>query len=124
MSDSAIFNAAVKLPADQRTAYLDQACGNDQSLRQDVESLLRAHEGQGLPLRLEAGNDFAAVHARLDDLQRYFSANRMKLFRDKDQAEASLANLFHEAIGADARPGSFGDRLVSGGFGGRPAPGR
>jgi serine/threonine protein kinase len=47
MSDSAIFKAAVKLPADQRAAYLDQACGNDQSLRQDVESLLRAHEAQG-----------------------------------------------------------------------------
>jgi serine/threonine protein kinase len=47
MSDSGIFKAAVKLPADERMAYLDQACGDDQELRQEVESLLRAHEAPG-----------------------------------------------------------------------------
>lgn len=47
MSDSGIFKAAVKLPANQRAAYLDQACGNNQALRQEVESLLRAHEAPG-----------------------------------------------------------------------------
>jgi len=29
MSDSGIFKAAVKLPADQRAAYLDRACDAD-----------------------------------------------------------------------------------------------
>jgi WD40 repeat protein/serine/threonine protein kinase len=47
MSDSGIFKAAVKLPADQRAAYLDHACGDNQALRQEVESLLQAHEVPG-----------------------------------------------------------------------------
>src|SRR5947209_1576261 len=45
MSESAIFNAAVKLPPAERTSYLDQACGDNADLRRDVESLIVAHEG-------------------------------------------------------------------------------
>jgi hypothetical protein len=44
MSDSGIFKAAIKLPADQRAAYLDRACDADPELRREVESLLRAHD--------------------------------------------------------------------------------
>jgi serine/threonine protein kinase len=44
MSESAIFNAAVKLSPDQRPAYLDRACGADPDLRHEVESLLKAHD--------------------------------------------------------------------------------
>ena len=40
MSDSEIFKAAVKLPPDRRKDYLDQACGANRKLRQEVESLL------------------------------------------------------------------------------------
>jgi WD40 repeat protein len=40
----AILNAALELPAGQRAAYLDHACANDASLRQQVEGLLQAHE--------------------------------------------------------------------------------
>jgi serine/threonine protein kinase len=47
MSDSGIFKAAVKLTADQRAAYLDQACGDNPALRREIESLLRAHEAPG-----------------------------------------------------------------------------
>jgi WD40 repeat protein/serine/threonine protein kinase len=47
MSDSGIFNTAVKLPADQRAAYLDQACGDNLALRREIESLLKAHEAPG-----------------------------------------------------------------------------
>ncbi len=28
-------------------AYLEQACGNDAALRQEVDSLLKAHEAEG-----------------------------------------------------------------------------
>src|SRR5262245_48892864 len=41
-----VFRAAAEIPPDQRAGFLDQACGNDQSLRQAVESLLR-HDSQG-----------------------------------------------------------------------------
>jgi serine/threonine protein kinase/tetratricopeptide (TPR) repeat protein len=44
MSESGIFKAAVKLPSEQRAAFLDSACGDNSALRQDLESLLQAHE--------------------------------------------------------------------------------
>ena len=36
------FEAAVEKPADARTAYLDEACGDDEALRREVEALLAA----------------------------------------------------------------------------------
>jgi serine/threonine protein kinase len=47
MSDSGIFKAAVKLSPERRAAYLDQACGTNQALRREVESLLQAHDEPG-----------------------------------------------------------------------------
>ena len=44
MSESGIFKTAVKLPTDQRAAYLDQACDGDTALRNELESLLRAYD--------------------------------------------------------------------------------
>lgn len=44
MTESHIFNAAVKLPPESRRAYLDQVCGADDKLRGEVESLLAAHD--------------------------------------------------------------------------------
>src|ERR1043166_4493193 len=39
-----IFHAALSLPPDERRAYLERACGDDDSLRQAVESLIKSHE--------------------------------------------------------------------------------
>ncbi len=36
----ALYHAALAQPADERTRFLDQACGADTALRQDVDSLL------------------------------------------------------------------------------------
>jgi serine/threonine protein kinase len=47
MSESGIFKAAVKLPRDRRLAFLDDACGPDQALRREIESLLSAHDAAG-----------------------------------------------------------------------------
>jgi serine/threonine protein kinase len=43
----AVFAAALELPADQRGAYLDQACAGDAALRRQVEALLRVHDDAG-----------------------------------------------------------------------------
>jgi hypothetical protein len=43
----AVFAAALELPADQRGAYLDQACAGDADLRRQVEALLRVHDDAG-----------------------------------------------------------------------------
>src|SRR2546421_3617993 len=42
-----IFQAALDLAADQRTAYLDQACAGDEDLRDQVESLISSYEQAG-----------------------------------------------------------------------------
>lgn len=39
-----VLAAALETQEGQRSAFLDTACGDDQSLRQEVESLLTAHE--------------------------------------------------------------------------------
>src|SRR5215471_7936375 len=41
--EEAILEQALALPASERAAFLDRACGNDAPLRQLVEGLLRAH---------------------------------------------------------------------------------
>lgn len=39
-----VYERALELPSDQRTAYLDEACGADRDLRREVDSLLRAQD--------------------------------------------------------------------------------
>src|ERR1041384_8512192 len=39
----ALFSAALELSADQRAAYLAEACADDPALRQALEALLRVH---------------------------------------------------------------------------------
>ncbi|HXJ72780.1 MAG TPA: serine/threonine protein kinase, partial [Candidatus Dormibacteraeota bacterium] len=42
--EEAIFDAALALPPEQRKAYLDRACGDDATLRNHLEVLMRSHE--------------------------------------------------------------------------------
>jgi serine/threonine protein kinase/Tfp pilus assembly protein PilF len=43
----AIFTEAIQLPAEERAAFLDRACGGNVKLRQRVEALLLTHESVG-----------------------------------------------------------------------------
>jgi serine/threonine protein kinase/WD40 repeat protein/regulation of enolase protein 1 (concanavalin A-like superfamily) len=47
MNESVIFNAALKLPKDQRSAFLDAACAGNPQLRSEVAGLLQEHDGAG-----------------------------------------------------------------------------
>ena len=47
MNVSVIFNAAVQLPIDRRSDFLDAACEGDQRLRAEIDELLREHESVG-----------------------------------------------------------------------------
>ena len=67
------------------------------------------HHGQGLPLRLKAGDHVAAGHAGADELQRHFSLDRFGLLRHIDQTHAALGDLFAELVGADLDAGFLGD---------------
>src|SRR5262245_61304769 len=42
-----IFNAAIDRPIDERESFLSEACGDDQSLRRQVEHLIDCHEKAG-----------------------------------------------------------------------------
>jgi WD40 repeat protein/serine/threonine protein kinase len=74
----AVFAAASELPADQRGAYLDQACAGDAALRRQVEALLRVHDDAGnffdklaaaaQPSLAEGARPSESDHARPSDL--------------------------------------------------------
>ena len=55
------------------------------------------HGGEHAPLLLEAGEDLAGVHAALQELERDFTLDGVRLLRTPDEAEAALAELFHQA---------------------------
>ena len=67
------------------------------------------HQGQGLALGLEAGDDFPGVHSRLDDLQGHLAAHGVALFGHEDHAHPALANLLAELVAADALARPLGD---------------
>ena len=50
-----LFHAALELPRERRSAFLRGACGADESLRREVESLLVAHEQAGSFVAAPAG---------------------------------------------------------------------
>ena len=66
------------------------------------------HDGERLPLGLEAGNDLAAVHAGLDDLEGDFALDRLGLLGHEDRAHAAFADLLEQFVRADLRAGGFG----------------
>lgn len=50
----AIFQASLELESEERRRYLDEACGEDRELRQEVESLLAAYEKTGTLMNVPA----------------------------------------------------------------------
>ncbi|MGH9373189.1 MAG: protein kinase domain-containing protein, partial [Vicinamibacterales bacterium] len=62
-----LFHAALDLPRENRTPFLDGACGDDEELRHQVESLLRAHEQAGDFIAAPAMNLAAELIAREEE---------------------------------------------------------
>src|SRR6185369_5089289 len=56
-----VFDVALKLPADQRAACLDQACGGDVDFRREVESLLDSYDEADAFLETPAYKSFAGL---------------------------------------------------------------
>ncbi len=74
-----IFNAALGLKADEQTAYLEHACGDNAALRQRVDALLRAHAAAqgflpdapaGLPTNLATAGGAIGDYEILDEIAR------------------------------------------------------
>src|SRR5207302_8690337 len=72
------------------------------------------HPCQRLPLGLETGDDLAAVHAGLDDLERDLALHRLSLFGHEDGAHAALADLLQQLVRADDRAQTFAIGLING----------
>ena len=51
------------------------------------------HEGQGLPLCLEAGDHLIAVYAGPDELEGHLALHGLGLLGQEDSAHAALADL-------------------------------
>jgi serine/threonine protein kinase len=65
----ALYHEALELPADQRAAFLDGACGGDDALRREAEALVAGHENGGDFLSRGAAEIVASGHtARTADL--------------------------------------------------------
>ena len=58
------------------------------------------HDGQGLPLLLEALEHGLGVHAGLDQLERDLALDRLGLLGDPDLAHAAFADLLDERVSA------------------------
>ena len=59
----AVFQAVLDLVPEERGQYLSAVCGEDRSLRSDIEALLRQHESAGN--MLEAPQDHSLVCQKL-----------------------------------------------------------
>ncbi len=81
------------------------------------------HQGQRLPLLLEARDHLPGVHAELDDLQRDAPNDRLLLLGHEHDAKAPFADLLQQLVGADPRAGALVVRRAGrrhAGAGGRP----
>ena len=76
------------------------------------------HQGQRLPLGLEASDDLPGVHTGLDQLDRYQAFDRLELLCHPDTAHAALADRLNELIRADHRARALCGRQVEGRRGG------
>jgi hypothetical protein len=65
------------------------------------------HQGQGLPLGLEAGDDLRRVQSRLDNLQRHAAADGAVLLGQVDGAHAPFAQFVEQLVGADCAADAF-----------------
>ena len=69
------------------------------------------HQGQRLPLGLEAGDDLFGVHAQLDDLERDTAADRLLLLGHVHDAATAFADFLQQLVPAKAVTGLLGERL-------------
>jgi hypothetical protein len=69
-----------------------------------------AHEGQRLPLGLEARDDALRIHAQLDDLERHLPPHRLRLFGQINDPATAFADLLKQCVAANAVAGLFSER--------------
>ena len=77
---------------------------------EDLGDVGVVHQGQRLAFGPEPGEDLAAVHAGLDELERDRPPHRLGLLGHVDRAHAPLADRLEQLVRADDRAGAFAGR--------------
>jgi len=101
-----IVDAALALPAEQREAYLDDACGADRGLRGDVERILAstAHlDGGVLNLEQPAYQRFAALWDERTDEARFRRAIMEKFVIDREVGRGGMGIVYRARDVRDER---------------------
>ena len=81
-----IFLAALDLPVDERPAFVDQECGEDDELAETVKCLLKASESaKAGQLENLAGANRAQTEALADELQAEAKRQREQARRDAER---------------------------------------
>ena len=62
--DFELFMEVVQLPPEERAAFLDQACGQDEQLRRNIESLLKTMDRAGSFLEESASEEIGKLKSR------------------------------------------------------------
>ena len=99
-----VFHRAVDVAPGDRAAFLDQACGDDQTLRLEVQSLLAAHEDTGNLLKTSVFGDAGgllgdgAAAAIEDDLE----GHRVGPYRVVQRVGSGGMGTVYRAVRADA----------------------
>src|SRR5262245_25812787 len=91
------------------------AWGGGRAAVQDFGDIRVVHQGQGLALGLEAGDDLLRVHPGLDELERHHALDRLGLLSHPHRAHAPFADLLDELVRAEDGAGSFHCRPCVGG---------
>ena len=86
-----LYHAALDLAPEQRTAFLEQACGSDLDLRSEVESLLAAHEQAGQFIEAPHNPADSLLQAMRDSAERSSSERAAMNEASSDDADVSLA---------------------------------
>src|SRR5947209_5630495 len=73
------FHAALERQADQRAAFIAQACAGDQALRREVESLLASHEQAGSFIEAPAAD--LAADLLVDNQSRFIAGRTVGPYR-------------------------------------------
>lgn len=97
-----IFQVALDLEPDERTRYVLEACGGDESLRQDVQLLLSQHDSAGelLDEPLYAHTEFGLLHSFSEEFDPLIG-RRLGAYRIEREIGRGGMGAVYEAVRAD-----------------------
>jgi WD40 repeat protein/tRNA A-37 threonylcarbamoyl transferase component Bud32 len=118
MTEETLFAEALAKPSEERSAFLDEACGDDAELRERVEQLLRSSEEAGSFLAQSAAEDFDATLDISVDEQALIAARSADLKKSQaarsepTPAEPEQKSDDHEPPSVTVKKGAYGERIL------------